>query len=201
MARFLEVRPSATLDVTLGLSSVLLASLDAGSLDLVVAKREKGTSRGRLIWREPLVWVCAKEFHLDRGRAVPLATLPSPCTYRQKAIAALQSIGRPWQVICTSNSVAGLQAAVNAGIAVAVVSRSCVQPTMRTPRPDEGFPDLPQAEVVIFGEDTTAQQAAKAFARCVADLFEQAQPPRSRVIGRARSSSQLKPTAVACSDP
>jgi len=51
----------------------LIEQLDAGRLDVVFAKRPLGTSKGRLVWREPLVWVAADAFDLVPGAALPLA--------------------------------------------------------------------------------------------------------------------------------
>jgi hypothetical protein len=40
---------------------------------VVFAKRPLGTSKGRLVWREPLVWVAAETFDLVLCAALPLA--------------------------------------------------------------------------------------------------------------------------------
>ena len=54
--------------------------LDAGRLDVVFAKRPLGTSRGRLVWREPLVWAADDTFDLILGAALPLAL------YRERSV-------------------------------------------------------------------------------------------------------------------
>jgi DNA-binding transcriptional LysR family regulator len=164
---FCREYPRISLEISVGLSGALLAKLDAGELDLVIAKRERGSTRGRLLWREPLVWVAKSDFDLKGLKAVPLAVLPSPCSYRQQAIAALERMRQPWQVICTSGSVACVLAAVSAGVAVSVVSQSVVQPGLRVLTPAEGFAALPEAEVAVFGQDTTRSPVAKALAESI----------------------------------
>jgi hypothetical protein len=40
----------------------LIEQLDEGRLEVVFAKHPLGTSKGRLVWREPLVWAAADTF-------------------------------------------------------------------------------------------------------------------------------------------
>ena len=59
LGRFASSHPNVKLEVQIGVSSPLIEQLDAGRLDVVFAKRPLGTSRGRLVWREPMVWAAA----------------------------------------------------------------------------------------------------------------------------------------------
>ena len=54
LGRFAKLHPHVKLEVQIGVSSELIGQFDAGRLDVVLAKRPLGTSRGRLAWREPL---------------------------------------------------------------------------------------------------------------------------------------------------
>src|SRR6266478_4805007 len=73
LGRFASSHPNVKLEVQIGVSSPLIEQLDAGRLDVVFAKRPLGTSKGRPVWREPLVWVAADTFDLIPGAALPLA--------------------------------------------------------------------------------------------------------------------------------
>src|SRR6266576_5274672 len=64
---FASLHPNVKLEVQIGVSSPLIEQLDAGRLDVVFAKRPLGTSRGRLVWREPMVWAAAETFELVAG--------------------------------------------------------------------------------------------------------------------------------------
>jgi DNA-binding transcriptional LysR family regulator len=55
------------LEVQIDVSAELIEQLNAGRLDVVFAKRPLGTSKGRLVWREPLVWAAADTFDLIPG--------------------------------------------------------------------------------------------------------------------------------------
>src|SRR6201992_721892 len=56
LGRFAALHPGVKLEVQIGVSAELIELHNAGRLDVVFAKRPLGTSRGRLVWREPLGW-------------------------------------------------------------------------------------------------------------------------------------------------
>src|ERR1700687_994399 len=56
LGRFATIHPGVKLEVQIGVSAELIEQLNAGRLDVVFAKRPLGTSKGRLLWREPLGW-------------------------------------------------------------------------------------------------------------------------------------------------
>ena len=71
----------------------LIEQLNAGRLDTVFAKRPLGTSKGRLVWREPLVWVAADTFDLVPGAALPLALYRERSVSREAALPATRNTG------------------------------------------------------------------------------------------------------------
>lgn len=152
LAGFRRAHPKLRLEVRIGLSSDLLTLLDGGTLDLVFAKRDPGQGHGRVIAHELLLWVAADSLELQDG-TLALLTMPPPCSYRAAATGALDQAGRGWEIVFTSASVMGIQAAVAAGLGVAVLGRAAVLPGMRVLGPAEGLPELGTVEVAIWGED------------------------------------------------
>ena len=73
LGRFAKLHPGVKLEVQISVSAELIEQLNAGRLDVVFAKRPLGTSKGRLVWREPLVWVAAETSDLVLCAALPLA--------------------------------------------------------------------------------------------------------------------------------
>jgi hypothetical protein len=57
---------------------------------VVFAKRPWGTSRGRLVWREPLVWAAADTFDLVSGISVPLTLYREHSVSREAALEAIR---------------------------------------------------------------------------------------------------------------
>src|ERR1700740_3782376 len=73
LSRFARLHPNIRLEVMVGVSAELIEQIEAGGLDVVLAKRPWRTSRGRVVWREPLVWAAAESFDLAPDAILPLA--------------------------------------------------------------------------------------------------------------------------------
>jgi DNA-binding transcriptional LysR family regulator len=160
LARFTRAYPDLTLELTTAMSCELLASLERGDLDIVLAKRDGAMQPGRVIWREPLEWIAAEGLEIDPCRPAPLVLLPQPCTYRGLALEALESIGRDSLIACTASSLMGVQAAVAGGLGISVLGRSFLQPGLRILSAHEGWPILPMTEIVLLGEERAQKSLA-----------------------------------------
>ena len=138
--------------VKIDLSSRLRQDLADGKLDVVIAARKPDEQVGRLLFHESLVWVtCDKALALQRP--LPMAFLPSPCFYRDAACAAMNELALPWVCKVTTMNVAGVQAAVSAGLTLGVLGRTSVMPGMHRLGEAEGFPALPGFAVAVFASD------------------------------------------------
>src|ERR1700733_2996912 len=118
LGRFAKLHPGVKLEVQTGVSAELIEHLDAGRLDLVFAKRPFGTSKGRLVWREPLVWAAADGFDPVPGAVLPLALYRERSVSREAALAALNDSELAWEIVYTSPSLTGVRAAALAGLAI-----------------------------------------------------------------------------------
>ena len=170
LASFRHAYPRVRLEMHIGLSNDLLAMLEAGSLDLVFAKRDPGDGHGRVIASEPLVWVTAAELPVEVG-AMPLLTMPPPCFYRAAAISALDRIGRDWEIVFTSSSIMAVQAAVIAGLGVAVLGRAAILDGMRVLGGEAGLPELGRVDVAIWGEEMAPPELTKPLVSLLTDAL------------------------------
>ena len=109
---------------------------------------------------------------------VPLALLPPGNIYREHAIEGLERMGRTWRIACVSESVAGLQAAVFAGMAVTVLGRSALVPGMREIGVSEYFPPLPAGRPAALSGDRAA--TLRRSTRCTNYLENYLGPPAQR---------------------
>ena len=161
LARFGRLYPGVEIELMTALSCDLLTAYDEGKLDAVVAKRDGTAQRGRVIWREPLVWLAAEDYIFDPAEPVKLVTLPKPCTYRELMVAALDGVRQPWVAACTASSLMGVQAAVAGGLGVTLLGRSFVMPGTRILEVPEHWPLLPMTEVVFIGEDAQVEDLVR----------------------------------------
>ena len=159
LGRFATLHPGVKLEVQIGVSAELIEQLNAGRLDVVFAKRPLGTSRGRLVWREPLVWAAAKTLDLVPGAVVPLALYREKSVSREAALAALGKSDLAWEIIYTSPSLTGVRAAALAGLAITPLPASAIIAGLRVLGPEDGLPRLPDLEFAIY-EKTRPDKAA-----------------------------------------
>src|SRR3984893_10590394 len=171
LGRFASSHPNVKLEVQIGVSSPLIEQLDAGRLDVVFAKRPLGTSRGRLVWREPLVWAAAEMFDLVAGAALPLALYREHSVSRDSALIALRESELVWQIVYTSPSLTGVRAAALAGLAITPLPASALIAGLRILGVEEGLPRLPDLEFAIY-EKARPDKAAAALAAVLLTLAQ-----------------------------
>ncbi|PTQ13441.1 LysR family transcriptional regulator [Sphingomonas oleivorans] len=156
LARFGRLYPAVHVDLMTGLSCALLEAYDDDRLDAVIAKKDGLAQRGRVVWREPLVWMAAADYQLDPAGPARLVMLPAPCTYRELMISTLDSVRREWVAACTASSLMGVQAAVAGGLGMTMLGKSFVQQGMQILRVPDHWPALPMTEITVVGEDSKA---------------------------------------------
>jgi DNA-binding transcriptional LysR family regulator len=157
------------LEVQIGVSAELIEQLNAGRLDVVFAKRPLGTSKGRLVWREPLVWAAADAFDLVPGAALPLALYRERSVSREAALTALNDNELSWEIVCTSPSLTGLRAAALAGLAITPLPASALIAGLRSLGVEAGLPRLPDLEFAVY-EKARPDKAAAALAAVLLTL-------------------------------
>ncbi|MET0776317.1 MAG: LysR substrate-binding domain-containing protein [Pseudomonas mandelii] len=159
LSRFTQLYPDIQLELTTGLSDDLLTDYEAGLLDVVISKRKfsSGSTRGRVIWREPLVWIAAKDYQIESSKPLRLVMMRPPCAYRAIMIEALATVGREWASACLASNLMGVQAAVAGGLGITALGTSFLQEGMRILEPSEKLPTLPSTEVAVIGDDVRTQ--------------------------------------------
>lgn len=171
LGRFSALHPGVKLEVQISVSALLIEQLNAGRLDVVFAKRPLGTSKGRLIWREPLVWAAAETFEFVPGTALPLAFYRERSVSREAALAALRDSDLAWEIVFTSPSLTGLRAAALAGLAVTPLPESALVAGLRGLGAAHGLPRLPDLEFALY-EKARPDRAAAALAVALLTLAQ-----------------------------
>ncbi|WP_423414754.1 LysR substrate-binding domain-containing protein [Hyphomicrobium sp. B1] len=152
LVRFLRLHPDIHLDLNTSLTHELVAAYDHGELDLIIGTRQF-PDRGRIIWREPMVWFGATDFELDVSQPVPLVLLRAPCTYRDLMFATLDTARQEWIASCTVSSLMGVQAAVEGGLGVTILGRSFIKDGLKILSVPDNWPPLPMTDIVVLGDD------------------------------------------------
>src|SRR3984957_14647077 len=148
---FTRTRPGLRLDVRAEQSVYLRRDLERGELDLALLKRDAGGKSGIAVWPERVHWVTSKGHPTDfKIASVPLIGFPAGCLYRTRAIHALERAGRAWHMAYTSSSLAGIQAAVAAGMGLSILSEIAIQADHRVLTAKDGFAPIDKTEVALM---------------------------------------------------
>ena len=150
LATFSRSHPQLRLDVRADQSLYLKRDIERGDIDLALLKRDAGEKGAIAAWPERVHWVTSKSHPREtRIGSVPLIGFPSGCIYRARAIHALESAGRAWHMAYTSSSLAGIQAAVAAGMGLSILSEISIQSDHRVLTAKDGFAPIDKTEVAL----------------------------------------------------
>ncbi|HOZ63677.1 MAG TPA: LysR family transcriptional regulator [Burkholderiaceae bacterium] len=113
------------IELTCEQSTSLIPRVVRGELDLALVSRDK-PRRGQFLFQEPLVWVAAARFEAWRRDPLPIAVYEAGSMARTATLSALAAKRRSYRIVYHSSSLAGQLAAVESGLAVAVLTRCSV---------------------------------------------------------------------------
>ena len=140
LGRFAASYPDVHLEIRTGLSMDLRHELKEGELDVAIALAGP-KDKIKPIWREPQQWVAREDFALKKEADVlPLVLLPQGCIFRGFAMQALKKARQPYRIAFTGSSMAGVQAAVMAGLGISIIPRSSVLSGMKVLNGGKIFP-------------------------------------------------------------
>jgi len=150
------------IELTCEQSTSLIPRITRGELDLALVSQDK-PQRGRFLFDEPLVWVGSPQFEVWRRDPLPIAVYESTSMARQATLAALGTRRRGYHLVYHSPSLAGQLAAVESGLAVAVLTRCSVPPHLQILQnlPAEfDLPPLDAMHVAVLRSKVSQRQPA-----------------------------------------
>jgi DNA-binding transcriptional LysR family regulator len=160
LAHFAAEHARVYVELQTGLTVHLLERLGA-PFDLVLGMQPAGRSGdGEAIRREAAMWVGSRVHAAHERSPLPLALYPNGCLFREWALSALDRAGRQWRITYMSPSLAAVEAAVAAGLAVTVVKAGTMPKNLRSLGPKDGLPRLPVAEIVLYRAPRRLSKAA-----------------------------------------
>jgi DNA-binding transcriptional LysR family regulator len=145
LAQFRRLHPQIAVELRTGLTGRLLEQLGE-AFELVIAMHPPGAGQGRLLRREPALWIAPPDAAPEQEAVLPLALYPQGCLFRAWALAALDGSGRRWRIAFESPSLAVIEAAVRAGLGIGVAKAGTTATDLRRPA---GLPELPVAEIAL----------------------------------------------------
>lgn len=162
LVEFAHRHPEVEIVAHSGCTSKFPEAIRQNKLDLAVCSGAKMRA-GEPLSSEPNVWAARDTFELAPGAPVPLAILDRDCWWREIPTNALDKARRRWNLAYSSKSFASARAAIRAGLAVGVVPRNTLEPSMRVLTKREGFPALPASQRVILTNDDAPRELTSAM--------------------------------------
>jgi len=169
--QFARTHPRVRIDLRIGRTAELSEDLSAGRIDVLVAMRQSVEPDEVAVIREPMLWLAAPDGLVRASSGdLPLAVLDPPCSFRDAALKTLDADARPFRIAATSPSLAGIAAAVRAGIAVTARTARWISPGIAIASADLALPPLPQAEFSVRVREGSASTAHRLADVLVNDL-------------------------------
>lgn len=140
LKRFADAHPAIDVEVHCDASPILRERFDQGELDVVLTT--EGYQEQPNLRKLELVWVKSERVGMPETTPLPLALFHDGCLYRRSALDALERAGITYRITYGSPSLAGVLAAVHAGLAVAPVASECPTPGCRRTTEKDNLPEL-----------------------------------------------------------
>ncbi|SKA25745.1 LysR family transcriptional regulator [Consotaella salsifontis] len=171
LSRFARTHPHVEVDVRLDSSTALRRRCLAGEIDLVLVSCDDGhTERMEIVHTEPLVWVGLRHGRAQGHSPLPLALADHGCSWRGRALAALDAAGVSYRISYSSEFCQGQIAAVRADLAIAPLPLSVVEPPLVCLDESTGLPPLGSYDVQLMRR-VGAGPMADALALHITDCF------------------------------
>jgi DNA-binding transcriptional LysR family regulator len=155
-------------------STSLIPRVASGDLDLALVSRDHAR-RGTLLFHEPMVWVGSPQFDTWRRDPLPIAVYEEASLGRRSAINALALQGRPYKVVYNSSSLAGQIAAVESGLAIAVLTQCSAPAHLQVLGLEHGLGPLEPMEVAVYrSQASKGNQAVDSLQRMLVQTLRQA---------------------------
>ncbi len=146
---FMLSYPQARLEVTCDHRPFYLSSLvQDRKLDLALVEMPASAPGGISLSDDELVWVGSASHNAHQREVLPLAVFVEGCFHRDSALEALEAAGISYRIAFTSQSRAGVLSAVRAGIGVAIIPRSTLEPDLQVIAAP--LPPLPKTRTTLL---------------------------------------------------
>jgi len=159
LKRFAPHHGAVEIELSCEQSTTLIPRIESGDLDLALVSREH-PRQGTLLFHEPMVWVGSAQFQAWRRDPLPIAVYEDASLAKRTAINSLALQGRRYKVVYNSSSLAGQIAAVESGLAVAVLTQCSVPEHLEILGSEHGLGPLEPMEVSVYRSRSSQNSAA-----------------------------------------
>lgn len=168
IADFSRAHPRIEVIARCALSAGFPDALDKGELDVAVYEVDEVPAGAEVLREEQTYWVASRHHSAQHRTPLPIALFDRECWWRDAALDYLEKSGRAYRVVYSSESVAGVVAAIEAGVAVGMLGQSSLNDALVVLRAADGFGPVQTSKLVLDcrrGIDTPVTSAMIAAIR------------------------------------
>jgi len=164
-----EAFPGLRVDIQVGRSRWLTSSLRRGEVDLVVMLDPVPNPEfDQVVLRtSPVTWIAGARYHHQADAPVPLILIEGSCPFRNMAIKALSEAGIPWRTAFQTSTLAGIRAALRAGMGITPRTVEMLAPDLKVLDPHAGLPALPTIGYRLYARPGKLSESALDVSRLV----------------------------------
>ncbi len=152
LGRFARQHPGVRIEAGVKWKCDILERLRAGGLDLALAWGDPEDGSPERLLDLPIEWIgpAKRSSVWTPSEPPPLVLFDAPCRFRVLGLAALDRAGIPWRLAFASSGLAGIWAAVAAGLGVSLRTSAGLPRGVRPPSAREiGLPHLPRVSLSL----------------------------------------------------
>lgn len=168
---FAATNPHVELEVTCALSTEFAGALAKGQMDLAVYEVEMPSGSEELLFEDPTCWAASRKRDFSNVDTLPVALYDQACWWRDAALASLETRNRPYRIVYSSQSVAGVIAAVEAGVAVGLLGRTSIGDDLAILDRTYGFGATPTSKLVLGTRATGTGNTIEAMKSAIRSAF------------------------------
>ncbi|WP_299811885.1 LysR family transcriptional regulator [uncultured Roseibium sp.] len=166
---FAQSHPRVDLEVTCAMSAGFPDALTSGALDLAIYEAAHPPPGAEVLRRERTCWMVSRHHDLLARDPLPIALFDRDCWWRDAALDALRAAGRPFRIVYSSQSVAGVAAAIEAGIAAGLLGETSLSENLR--QVDLSGGPMPVSNLVLGLRPGTVTPPIEAMRQAIRKAF------------------------------
>lgn len=172
LAQIRERWPQRKFALYHGQSITLLQQLRGGELDLVISfTPEKPELDARYHWVEELVWVRGHSMPEPLPEVIPLVARNDHWMSRSTAIAALEKVSRPFEVILSAPTILAMLSSVRAGMGIMPFAKRRIGSADLAQVTDPTLPKLPDVVCSICVREAGDTEMLDYLAGAIAEVI------------------------------
>ena len=168
---FARSHPQVDLEIVCSISAEFPDAVSKGLLDIAVYEVEQPAENETVLHEEPTCWAASPYRDFSRITPLPVALFDRACWWRDAALESLKSRQTPHRIVYSSQSVAGVRAAVEAGVAVGLLGHASATDGLTILGKDHGFGDTPPSKLVLGSNRHATSKAADTMRQVIQSAF------------------------------